>query len=61
MVLAAVAAVIYGAFRAAPWIAGRLGSVGMDIAGRVSGLVLASIGVGVVAAGLVDLFPGLAR
>jgi len=58
-ILLAVAVVIYGSFRAAPKVAGWLGPVGVDIAGRISGLVLASIGVGVLATGLIGLFPGL--
>ena len=58
-VLAAVAVVIYASFRAAPKGASLLGPTGVDITGMISGLVLASIGVGVLATGLIGLFPGL--
>ena len=58
-ILFAVALVIYASFRIAPNGASLLGPTGVDIAGRISGLVLASIGIGVLATGLIELFPGL--
>jgi len=58
-ILGAVALVIWVSFLTAPKGASLLGPTGVDIAGRISGLVLASIGVGVLATGLIGLFPGL--
>ena len=53
------AAVIYATFRYAPTIAARIGPDGMSIATRISGLILAAIGVQFIAMGLSDLLPGL--
>ncbi len=58
-VLLAVALVIWASFLTAPEGASRLGPTGVDIAGRISGLVLTSIDVGVLATKLIGLFPGL--
>ena len=46
------AAVVYATFRYAPAIAERLGKDGMSIATRISGLILAAIGVQFIALGL---------
>ena len=51
--------VIYGTFRVAPMIADKLGPDGMSIVTRISGLILAAIGVKFIALGLVTLLPGL--
>ena len=53
------AAVVYATFRYAPTIAERLGKDGMSIATRISGLILAAIGVQFIALGLSSLLPGL--
>jgi len=53
------AAVVYVTFRYAPAIAARLGADGMSIATRISGLILAAIGVQFIALGLSALLPGL--
>jgi len=53
------AAVIYATFRYAPAIAARMGKDGMSIATRISGLILAAIGVQFIAMGLSALLPGL--
>lgn len=54
-----VAAVVWGMFRVAQPIAGRLGTTGLNIATRLMGLVLASMAVEIIARGLVKLFPAL--
>ena len=51
--------VIYATFRFAPTIATKLGPDGMSIATRISGLILAAIGVQFLAGGLAVLLPGL--
>lgn len=48
------------ALRAAPLIADRLGRTGLNIVGRIMGLILAAIGVEFIANGMKQLFPGLA-
>jgi len=53
------AAVVYATFRYAPAIAARMGKDGMSIATRISGLILAAIGVQFIAMGLAALLPGL--
>ena len=51
--------VVYATFRYAPAIAAKLGPDGMSIATRISGLILAAIGVQFIALGLAALLPGL--
>ena len=51
--------VVYATFRYAPTIALHLGKNGMSIATRISGLILAAIGVQFIALGLSSLLPGL--
>lgn len=51
--------VVYATFRYAPAIAAKLGPDGMSIATRISGLILAAIGVQFIALGLAELLPGL--
>ena len=46
------------ALRAAPAIADRLGRTGLNIVTRIMGLILAAIGVEIMANGLKQLFPG---
>jgi len=53
------ALVVYLTFRYAPAIAAKLGPDGMSIATRISGLILAAIGVQFIALGLAALLPGL--
>ena len=47
------------ALRTAPAIADRLGRTGLNIVTRIMGLILAAIGVEIMANGLKQLFPGL--
>lgn len=46
-------------FQIAPWVAQRLGKVGIDIFTRLMGLILAAIAVEFIAAGTRGLFPAL--
>jgi len=47
-------------FLIAPWVARRLGKIGIDVFTRLMGLVLAAISVEFIAGGIRGLFPGLA-
>lgn len=51
--------VVYVTFRYAPAIVARLGPDGMSIATRISGLILATLGIQFIASGLSVLMPGL--
>lgn len=53
------AAATYGAFAGAERITSLLGQTGINVLTRVMGLVLAAVGVEIMAAGLLTLFPGL--
>lgn len=53
-----VALLAWLALRAAPAIADRLGRTGLNIFTRIMGLILAAIGVEIMANGLKQLFPG---
>jgi len=44
----------------APWVARRLGKIGIDVFTRLMGLVLAAISVEFIAGGIRGLFPALA-
>lgn len=46
---------------AAHYIAGLLGKTGMNIVTRIMGLILAAIGIELIAGGLLNLLPGLAQ
>lgn len=46
---------------AAPYIARMLGKTGMNIITRIMGLILAAIGIELIAGGLMNLLPGLAH
>lgn len=46
-------------FLIAPWVAQRLGKIGIDVFTRLMGLVLAAISVEFIAGGIRGLFPGL--
>ena len=58
--IAAVAVSVWLALRLATPIGNRLGITGLNIATRVMGLLLAAIGIQMLAAGLIKLLPGLA-
>lgn len=58
--IALVCAVSWVTLRAAPRIAARMGTTGMNIATRILGLLLAAMAVQTMAEGLKALFPGLA-
>ena len=53
------AAATFGAFAGAERITRLLGQTGINVLTRVMGLVLAAVGVEIMAAGLLTLFPGL--
>jgi multiple antibiotic resistance protein len=57
--IAVVCAVAWLALRAAPRIAARMGTTGLNIATRILGLLLAAMAVQTMAEGLKQLFPGL--
>jgi multiple antibiotic resistance protein len=46
-------------FLIAPWVAQRLGKIGIDVFTRLMGLVLAAISVEFIAGGIRGLFPTL--
>lgn len=58
--IVAVAASVWLSFRAAPWIADKLGKTGIHVVTRLMGLIIAAISVEMIARGLVGLFPALA-
>ncbi len=60
LVVLAVAAAVWAVLRLAGPLGERLGVTGLNIATRVMGLLLAAIAVQMIAAGLRELFPGLA-
>jgi len=51
--------IVWLTFLIAPWISQRLGRIGSDVFSRLMGLVIASIAVEFIAAGLRGLFPML--
>lgn len=57
----AVAAIVWAVLRLAEPIGERLGTGGLNIATRVMGLILAAMAVQFMAAGMLDLFPGLSH
>ncbi|MDH3320052.1 MAG: NAAT family transporter [Betaproteobacteria bacterium] len=58
--IAVVCGVVWLALRAAPRVAARMGTTGMNVATRILGLLLAAMAVQTMAVGLKALFPGLA-
>ena len=54
-----LSATVWLTFLVAPWVAQRLGKVGIDIFTRLMGLVLAAIAVEFIASGARGLFPAL--
>jgi multiple antibiotic resistance protein len=58
--IALVCVVSWATLRAAPRIAARMGTTGLNIATRILGLLLAAMAVQTMAEGLKALFPGLA-
>lgn len=58
--IAAVAAVAWIIFRAAPYLARLLGTTGINVVTRIMGLIMTAIGVEFIANGLKVLFPVLA-
>ena len=55
-----VSLVVWLALRLATPIGERLGTTGLNIATRIMGLLLAAIGIQMLASGLTKLLPGLA-
>lgn len=55
-----VAMLVWGVFRLAPFLAGVLGRIGINVLTRIMGLILAAIAVEFMANGLRQLLPGLA-
>jgi multiple antibiotic resistance protein len=53
--------VTFAAFKGAGRIARFLGETGINVLTRIMGLVLAAVGVEIMADGLTKLFPALAR
>jgi multiple antibiotic resistance protein len=51
--------IVWLTFLVAPWISQRLGRIGSDVFSRLMGLIIASIAVEFIAAGLRGLFPAL--
>ena len=58
--IAVVCVVVWLTLRAAPRVAARMGTTGMNVATRILGLLLAAMAVQTMAVGLKALFPGLA-
>ena len=58
-VIALLSLVLYLTFRLAAPVSGLLGPTGMNVATRLMGMLLASIAVEMIAAGVGDLFPAL--
>jgi multiple antibiotic resistance protein len=54
-----LSATVWLTFLIAPWVARRLGSIGIDVFTRLMGLILASIAVEFIASGMRGLFPAL--
>lgn len=54
-----VSLLVWGCFRAAPFVEKTLGRTGINVVTRIMGLIMASIGVEFIASGLRQLFPGL--
>ncbi|MFM7448705.1 MAG: NAAT family transporter [Leptolyngbyaceae cyanobacterium] len=50
-----IAAIVYLTYRASPWLARHMGKTGMNIASRLSGLILASLGIQFIVLGVADL------
>lgn len=57
--IAIVAAIVWAAFRLAPFISHALSRTGINIVTRLMGLIMAAIGIEFIASGLKILFPGL--
>jgi multiple antibiotic resistance protein len=60
LVIVLLSVTVWLTFLAAPWVAQRLGKVGIDIFTRLMGLILAAIAVEFIATGARGLFPALA-
>src|SRR5690606_9359550 len=60
VVIAAGTTLVWLTFRAAEPLANRLGRTGINVVTRIMGLIMAAIGVEVMANGLRVLFPGMA-
>jgi len=56
-----IALIVYLSYLAAPWLAKRLGRTGMHIAYRISGLILASLGVQFIVLGVAELLQPLLK
>ena len=61
LAIALVALSLWGAVRAAPYLASMLGRLGINIVTRIMGLTMASIGVEFMAKGMKQLFPALSQ
>lgn len=57
--IALTALIVWGALRSASIVARALGQTGINIATRLMGMILAAISIEFIAAGAVQLFPGL--
>jgi multiple antibiotic resistance protein len=53
--------IVYLTYRAAPWVARYMGKTGTNIASRISGLILASLGVQFIVVGVADLLQPILR
>jgi len=59
MVIVLLSLTVWITFLAAPWVAQRLGKIGINVFTRMMGLILAAISVEFIANGMRGLFPGL--
>ncbi|HEU0187845.1 MAG TPA: NAAT family transporter [Gallionellaceae bacterium] len=59
LVIILLSATVWLTFQIAPWVARRMGKVGIDVFTRLMGLILAAIAVEFIASGARGLFPAL--
>jgi multiple antibiotic resistance protein len=59
LVIFLLSVTVWLTFLVAPWVAQRLGKVGIDVFTRLMGLILAAIAVEFIATGARGLFPAL--
>lgn len=59
-IIVLVALTVWLCLRVSPWIRGMMGQTGINIITRIMGLIMAAIGVEIIATGLKGLFPALA-
>ncbi len=58
-IIVLVALTVWLCLRVSPWIRGMMGQTGINIITRIMGLIMAAIGVEIIATGLKGLFPAL--